>query len=73
VAEGREGRAGRNLYRSRRTSTEEPRVKRNLTTKLALSGAAAALAFGAVACEVEEGTQDPGLDDPIIDDTGNDL
>ncbi len=45
-------------------------MRRNLTTKLALSGAAAALALGAAACEVEEGPGgDTGIDDPLMDDT----
>jgi hypothetical protein len=46
-------------------------MKRNLTSTLALSSAVAALALGATACEIEEGTGgDPGIEDPLMDDTG---
>jgi hypothetical protein len=42
-------------------------VKRTLTTKLALAGGVAALALGAAACEVEDGT-DTTVEDPVLDD-----
>jgi hypothetical protein len=42
-------------------------VKRTLTTKLALAGGVAALALGAAACEVEDGT-DTTMEDPVLDD-----
>jgi hypothetical protein len=41
-------------------------MKRHIAAKLAAATATAALAFGAAACEMEEG--DPGLDDPMMDD-----
>jgi hypothetical protein len=47
-------------------------VKRTLTSKLALTAGAAALALGAVACEVEDnGTVDDPIEDPVLDDTGD--
>jgi hypothetical protein len=42
-------------------------VKRTLTTKLALAGGVAALALGAAACEVDDGT-DTTVEDPVLDD-----
>lgn len=48
-------------------------MRRNLLTKLTLAASAAALAFGAVACEVEDNGTDPGVEDPALDDTGDDL
>ncbi|MFN2347238.1 MAG: hypothetical protein ABR616_16185 [Dermatophilaceae bacterium] len=45
-------------------------MKRTLTTKLTLAGAAAALALGGAACEVEEGDVDP-VEDPALDEEGD--
>ena len=45
-------------------------MKRTLTAKMTLLSGAAALALGAAACEVENGT----MDDPVQDDfTDDDL
>lgn len=39
-------------------------MKRDLVTKLAITGATAAFAFGAVGCEVDDAVMDdPGLED----------
>lgn len=44
-------------------------MKRTLTMKLAIAGGTAALALGAAACEVNDnGTGDPMMDDPVLDD-----
>lgn len=48
--------------------TEGTDVKRTLLARLALPTSAAALALGAVACEVEDGGTDTGTEDPIDDD-----
>jgi hypothetical protein len=57
----------------RPSDTQEYDVKRTLTSKLALAGGVAALALGAAACEVEDdGGLDPGVEDPVLDDTGGD-
>jgi hypothetical protein len=45
-------------------------VKRTLTKKLAVATGAAALAFGAVACEAENGGLDPAQEDPMMEDDG---
>lgn len=42
-------------------------MKRTLTTKLALAGGVAALALGAAACEVDDGT-DTTVEDPVLDE-----
>jgi hypothetical protein len=48
-------------------------VKRTLTKKLAVTAGAAALAFGAVACEAENGDGlDPAQEDPMMEDDGLD-
>jgi hypothetical protein len=47
-------------------------MKRTLTTKLTLASAAAALALGAAACEVEDNGADPGTEDPLLDDGAED-
>lgn len=46
-------------------------MKRTLTVKLAVASGVAALALGATACEVENGVDD--TEDPVLDDTGDDL
>jgi len=44
-------------------------VKRSLTTRLTSLSAAAALALGAAACEVEDPENlDGGVEDPLLDD-----
>ena len=52
-------------------------MKNTLTRKLTVAGAAAALALGAAACEIddpENGELDPGLEeDPVLEDDGGDL
>ena len=45
-------------------------MKRTLTTKLTLATAAAALALGGAACEVEEGDIDPA-EDPLLEEEGD--
>jgi hypothetical protein len=46
-------------------------VKRTLTKKLAVATGAAALAFGAVACDAEtDGGLDPAQEDPMMEDDG---
>jgi hypothetical protein len=46
-------------------------VKRTLTKKLAIATGAAALAFGAVACETDNGDGlDPAQEDPMLEDDG---
>jgi hypothetical protein len=46
-------------------------VKRTLTKKLAVATGAAALAFGAVACETDNGDGlDPAQEDPMLEDDG---
>jgi hypothetical protein len=45
-------------------------VKRTLTKKLAVATGAAALAFGAVACEAENDGLDPAQEDPMMEDDG---
>jgi hypothetical protein len=47
-------------------------VKRTLTKKLAVATGAAALAFGAVACEAENDGLDPAQEDPMMDDGAED-
>jgi hypothetical protein len=47
-------------------------MKRTLTTKLTLASAAAALALGAAACEVEENGADTTTEDPLLDDGADD-
>jgi hypothetical protein len=47
-------------------------VKRTLTKKLAVATGAAALAFGAVACEAENDGLDPAQEDPMFEDDGFD-
>ncbi len=46
-------------------------MKRTLTTKLTLAGAAAALALGAAACEVENGDLGDPVDDPLLEEEGD--
>ena len=52
-------------------------MKRSLMKKLTVAGSTAVLAFGAVACDVEEGAGDGGgVEDPVLDeggDTGGEL
>ncbi len=43
-------------------------MKRNLLTRIAAGSAVAALALGAVACEVDEDAIDPGLEDDLMDE-----
>jgi hypothetical protein len=45
-------------------------VKRTLTKKLAVATGAAALAFGAVACDAENDGLDPAQEDPMMEDDG---
>ncbi|MEX2551290.1 MAG: hypothetical protein WD638_13800 [Nitriliruptoraceae bacterium] len=46
-------------------------MKRSLTTRLTFLSAAAALALGAAACEVEDPENiDDGIEDPGLDDGG---
>ena len=46
-------------------------MKRTLATRLTLAGAAAALAVGGAACDVENGdVGDPG-DDPLLEEEGD--
>lgn len=46
-------------------------MKRSLTTRLTFLSAAAALALGAAACEVEDpDTIDDGVEDPLLEDDG---
>jgi hypothetical protein len=45
-------------------------VKRTLTKKLAVATGAAALAFGAVACDAENDGLDPAQEDPMLEDDG---
>jgi hypothetical protein len=47
-------------------------VKRTLTKKLAVATGAAALAFGAVACDAENDGLDPAQEDPMMEDDGFD-
>jgi hypothetical protein len=48
-------------------------MKRTLTKKLAVATGAAALAFGAVACEAEtDDGLDPAQEDPMFEDDGMD-
>lgn len=48
-------------------------MKRTLTKKLAIAASASALAFGAAACQVEDGEGlDPAMEDPLLDDTEGD-
>jgi hypothetical protein len=48
-------------------------VKRTLTKKLAVATGAAALAFGAVACDAETNDGlDPAQEDPMMEDDGFD-
>ena len=51
--------------------SKEPLMKRTLTTKLTLASAAAALALGAAACEVDDGG-DAGTEDPLMEEEGGD-
>jgi hypothetical protein len=46
-------------------------MQRHLVRRIAVGGAAAALALGAVACETDNGDADPGLEGE--DDFGDDL
>ncbi|MFA9433000.1 hypothetical protein [Egicoccus sp. AB-alg2] len=44
-------------------------MKRTLMHKLTIAASASALAFGAVACQVEDGEGlDPAQEDPLLDD-----
>jgi hypothetical protein len=43
-------------------------VKRNWLTKIAVATAVAAMAFGGVACEVDEDALDPGLENDLMDE-----
>jgi hypothetical protein len=45
-------------------------MKRTLTKKLAVATGAAALAFGAVACEADNDGLDPAQEDPMFEDDG---
>ena len=47
-------------------------MKTSVLRKFAAGGAVAALAFGAAACEVDNGADDPGFEEPA-DDLGDDL
>ena len=46
-------------------------MKRTLTTKLTLASAAAALALGAAACEVEDGDLEDPVEDPLLEEEGD--
>jgi hypothetical protein len=48
-------------------------MKRSLISKLAVGGAAAAMALGMVACDVEGDDMDPGVEEPADDGLGDDL
>lgn len=50
-------------------------MKRTLTKKLAIAASASALAFGAAACQVEEGGSglDPAQEDPLMEEGGDPL
>lgn len=43
-------------------------MKRNWLTKIAVATAVAAMAFGGVACEVDEDALDPGLENDLMDE-----
>lgn len=48
-------------------------MKRTMMQKLTIAASASALAFGAVACQVEDGEGlDPAQEDPLLDDTMTD-
>lgn len=47
-------------------------MKRTFTTKLTIATAAAALALGGAACEVEDADVDPA-EDPSLEEEGGDL
>lgn len=53
-------------------STKGATMKTSVLRKFAAGGAVAALAFGAAACEVDNGADDPGFEEPA-DDLGDDL
>jgi hypothetical protein len=59
-------------HRTQPQGSKELPMKRTLTTKLTLASAAAALALGAAACEVEDNGADPGTEDPLLDDGAED-
>jgi hypothetical protein len=49
-------------------------VKQRRIPAIAMTAAAAALAFGAVGCEVDDdGTGDPLLDDPLLEEPTDEL
>jgi hypothetical protein len=47
-------------------------MRRTLLPKLAVASATAALAFGAVACEVDDDGTSPGQEDDLFDDDFDD-
>jgi hypothetical protein len=47
-------------------------MRRKLLPKLAVASATAALAFGAVACEVDDDGTSPGQEDDLFDDDFDD-
>ena len=48
-------------------------MKRTLSTRMTVATAAAALALGAAACEVEDGgTGDETMEEPLLDDGSGD-
>lgn len=46
-------------------------MKRTLATRLTLAGAAATLALGAAACDVDNGDFEDPMDDPILEEEGD--
>ena len=46
-------------------------MKRTLATRLTLAGAAATLALGAAACDVENGDLEDPIGDPLIEEEGD--
>ncbi len=46
-------------------------MKRTFTTKLTLATAAAALALGAAACEVDDANLEDPAEDPLLEEEGD--
>lgn len=46
-------------------------MKRTLATRLTLAAAAATLALGAAACEVENGDLEDPAEDPLLEEEGD--
>jgi hypothetical protein len=46
-------------------------MKRTLATRLTLAVAAATLALGAAACDVENGDLEDPVDDPLLEEAGD--